>query len=63
MNQPPVRSVCGLLIFLGFGSALSQSRYDQHVFFANSLTAACYSYGTGTCMPPVSLPWLTARFR
>lgn len=55
MNQPPVRSVCGLLIFLGFGSALSQSRYDQHVFFANSLTAESYYYSTGTCIPPSEL--------
>ncbi|MDZ7267742.1 MAG: hypothetical protein ONB48_16025 [candidate division KSB1 bacterium] len=61
MPLRPARRLCGFLIFLGAGSALGQSRYDQHVFFANSLTAVSYYYSSGICIPPSELDMIDGR--
>lgn len=51
-NISVIAKIFYLIIFLGIGTVIAESNYDNHVFFANSATDNSYYYSHGTFTPP-----------
>lgn len=63
MKPPsPSARITALMFVMLFDVSLSQSRYDQHVVFDNSLTDGSYYFSQGSVVPPSSLEISDGKF-